>query len=387
MAAPQTIQNISQTSEIDEINKLVQLVSTTAMPQDLKDRALGMVVRLEKVVKYGSFSREYEPIEKFVSWITKIPWGKYTQDDLDLKHVKIQLDKTHYGVENIKERILEYVAMLNLLARTSVVAKTPAAPAANASGEMARLQGSSSHAPILCLVGIQGIGKTSIAKSIATALNRQFVRIGLGGLAGVSELRGRSRGEIDAEPGQVIKALARTGVMNPMILLDEVDKVSDQSRADVMAALLEILDPEQNSAFRDNYIDYPVDLSSVVFICTANNLGGISAALLDRLEVIRMISYSDEEKTHIARDYLLPKVMENSGLPAGVIEFDDRVWPLVIRPLGFDAGIRELERTLTRLVRIIAKKVVLQDVPAGGKFVISPENFRQFIPEEIGVVS
>jgi len=384
MAAPQTVQNTSQTSEIEEINKLVQLVSTTAMPQDLKDRAMGMVVRLEKVVKYGSFSREYEPIEKFVSWITKIPWGKYTQDDLDLKHVKIQLDKTHYGVDNIKERILEYVAMLNLLSRTSAVTK---ANTTAGSGEMARLQGSSSHAPILCLVGIQGIGKTSIAKSIATALNRQFVRIGLGGLAGVSELRGRSRGEIDAEPGQVIKSLARTGVMNPMILLDEVDKVSDVSRADVMAALLEILDPEQNSAFRDNYIDYPVDLSGVVFICTANNLGGISAALLDRLEVIRMISYSDEEKTHIARDYLLPKVMENSGLPPGVIEFDDRVWPLVIRPLGFDAGIRELERTLTRLVRIIAKKVVLQDVPPEGKFVINPENFRQYIPEEIGVVS
>ena len=378
----QTASDPGELTEIEELNKLLSLLKSTPMPQELRERGTGMVKRLMKVVKYGSFSREYEPIEKFISWITRIPWEKYTEDNLDLAHVKAQLDKTHFGVENIKERILEYVAMLNLL-----TSKEKAQEQAKGTQEMARLQGSSSHAPIICLVGIQGIGKTSIAKSIATALGRRFVRVGLGGLAGVSELRGRSRGEVDAEPGQIIKSLVRTEVMNPMILLDEVDKVSDVSRADVMAALLEILDPEQNSAFRDNYIDYPVDLSRVVFICTANNLGGISAALLDRLEIIRMISYSDDEKMHIARDYLLPNVLANSGLQPGIIEFDPNVWPLVIRPLGFDAGIRELERTLTRLVRIIAKKVVIGDVPPEGKFVLTPENFRQFIPEEIGVVS
>jgi ATP-dependent Lon protease len=380
--AQQPQQPAAELTEIEELNNLILKLQKTPMPQDLRERGIAMVRRLMKVVKYGSFSREYEQIEKFISWITSIPWGKNTADDLDLGHVKEQLDKTHYGVENIKERILEYVAMLNLLTR-SAQSRT----GEGQEGEAARLQGSSSHAPILCLVGIQGIGKTSIAKSIATALGRKFVRVGLGGLAGVSELRGRSRGEVDAEPGQVIKALVRTGVMNPMILLDEVDKVSDVSRADVMAALLEILDPEQNSNFRDNYIDYPVDLSKVVFICTANNLGGISAALLDRLEIIRMISYSDEEKMHIARDYLLPKVLENSGLPPALIEFNDQVWPLVIRPLGFDAGIRELERTLTRLVRIVAKQVVTGAVPAGQKVIITPENFRKFIPEEIGIVS
>lgn len=370
--------DVPQGSEIAEIDALIEKLRNTPMPDDLRQKALGMVTRLQKVVKYGSFSREYEPVEKYISWITQIPWGKQTQDILDLNHVKAQLDKTHFGVENIKERILEYVAMLNLLTKKEGEQKV------TATVEMARLQGSSGHAPILCLVGIQGIGKTSIAKSISTALGRQFVRISLGGLAGVFELRGRSRGEVDAEPGQIIKALVRSEVMNPMILMDEVDKVSESSRADVMAALLEILDPEQNSTFRDNYIDYPIDLSRVIFICTANNLGGISAALLDRLEVIRMISYSDDEKMHIARDYLLPKVLENSGLPADTITFDEQVWPLVIRPLGFDAGIRELERTLTRLVRKIAKQVVMGQ---GSKFTITPENFRQYIPEEIGVVS
>ncbi|MFQ5493199.1 MAG: AAA family ATPase [Candidatus Dojkabacteria bacterium] len=375
------------TTEIEELNRLVlKLNEAKNIPPDLKEKGMGMVKRLQKVMKYGSFSREYEPVEKYVSWISQLPWGEYTNDNLDLTHVKAQLDKTHYGIDKIKERILEYVAQLNLILKQqqSETEKELESSGGQMTEEMAKLQGSSSHAPIIALVGIQGIGKTSIAKSISTALGRKFVRISLGGLAGVSELRGRSRGEVDSEPGQVIKALARSGVMNPMILMDEVDKVSETGRADVMAALLEILDPEQNSTFRDNYIDFPVDLSKVLFITTANNLGGISAALLDRLEVIRMLSYNDDEKMHIARDYLLPKVMENSGLSNDQITFDDKVWPLVIRPLGFDAGVRELERTITTLVRKVAKRVVMGE---GKKYEITPENFREFIPEELGVVS
>lgn len=377
----QPTQNNQSISDIEEINLLMKRISETPMPRELFEKGMGMLQRLHKMVKYGSFSKEYETVEKYIGWITNVPWGKYTTDDLDLQRVKAQLDKTHYGVENIKERMLEYVAMLNLRLRKE---QAMAASQGGHPEEMARLQGSSSHAPILCLVGIQGIGKTSIAKSISVALGRKFVRISLGGLSGVTELRGRSRGEPDAEPGQVIKALTRTGVMNPMILMDEVDKVSENSRADVMAALLEILDPEQNSTFRDNYLDYPIDLSNVIFVATANNLGGISAALLDRLEVVRMISYSDDEKMHIARDYLLPKVLENSGLEADRIVFAEDVWPLLIRPLGFDAGIRELERTLTTLVRKVAKRIVMGE---GERFEITVANFREYIPEEIGIVS
>ncbi|HLD03927.1 MAG TPA: AAA family ATPase [Candidatus Dojkabacteria bacterium] len=408
MQTAQTNPNTT-TEEIEELNRLLSLVQSSQMPGDLGVRATAMVQRLKKVVKYGSFSREYEPVEKYISWITKVPWGMLTTDNLDLQNVKTQLDKTHYGLDVVKERLLEYIAMLNLLAKRGQPAALPvthpagqAMPASvstsirseaaafrtnlDVSAEMSRLQSSSSHAPIICFVGVQGIGKTSIAKSIAAALGRRFIRISLGGIGTVTELRGRSKGEVDSEPGQVIKALIRTGMMNPLILMDEVDKVSGETglRADVMASLLEILDPEQNSTFIDHYLDYPVDLSKVLFICTANNLGGISAALLDRLEIIRMSSYTDEEKTHIARDYLLPKVMEASGVSKDQIVFHDEVWPLVIRPLGFDAGIRQLERNITTLVRKVAKRIVTGQ---GAKFEITQENFREFIPEDIGILA
>lgn len=372
--------------EIDELNLLLQEIQSSPLPKDLEQKAVGMVNRLKRVAKYGSFSREYEPIAKYISWITKVPWGEYTTDNLDINNVKAQLDSTHYGLENVKQRLLEYIAMLNLRMQQQSLKAPATTNTGDLTDDMMKLQGSSSHAPILCFVGVQGIGKTSIAKSIAKALGRRFVRISLGALGGVTELRGRSRGEVDAEPGQVTKALVRAEVMSPLILMDEIDKVSSQTglRADVMAALLEILDPEQNSTYLDHYLDYPLDLSHAMFICTANNLGGISAALLDRLEIVRMSSYNDDEKMHIAKDYLLPKVMESSGLTEQQIVFHDDVWPYVIRPLGFDAGIRELERTLTTLVRKIAMKIVTGE---GQSFEITPQNFRDYIPEDIGVYS
>jgi ATP-dependent Lon protease len=233
---------------------------------------------------------------------------------------------------------------------------------------------------------VQGIGKTSIAKSIGGAMGKQFVRISLGGLASVSELRGVSRGNFDAAPGQITKALIHTGVMNPLILMDEIDKVSDQggTRSDVMAALLEILDPEQNSTFNDYYLDYPLDLSKVMFVCTANNLGGISAALLDRLEIIRMSSYTDEEKQHIAKDYLLPKVIDATGIDGTQLQFNDDVWELLIRPLGFDAGIRQLERNLTTLARKVAKLIITGQAT---QVRVTRDNFRQYFPMDFGVYS
>ena len=378
-----------ESSEFDELNKLTSEISTCGMPQGLKDRALDMVKRLNKLIQYGSFSREFEPVEKYVSWLIKIPWGKYTVDNIDLNNVKRQMDATHFGMLDVKEKMLEYVSMMNLLKKKELAGIQQAGGAAldgSISNEMLRLQGSSSHAPIICFVGVQGIGKTSVAKSIGAALGKQFVRISLGGLASVTELRGIARGNFDAGPGQIIKSLIRTNSMNPLILMDEIDKVSDNggSRADVMAALLEILDPEQNSTFVDHYLDYPIDLSKVMFVCTANNLGGISAALLDRLEIVRMSSYTDEEKMHIAKDYLLPKVIGSTGLDPEQLQFDDDVWELVIRPLGFDAGIRQLERTLTTLARKIAKMIVSG---MGTHYRITKENFREFIPMDFGVYS
>ncbi len=379
-------QNIGQET-IAEIEKLDQALAAAKLPTELRETVQQMIVRVRRVAKLGSYSQEFDYVQKYIEWITTIPWETYTPDNLSLENAKTVLDQHHFGLQPIKDRILEYLAVIKL---KGGIVHTPEeiakAQAANAIDEMKRLQGSSTHAPILCFVGIQGIGKTSMAKSIADALGRKFVRIALGAMASVTELRGIPKGASDAEPGQIVKSLTRTGTMNPLILLDEIDKVSSDTglRSDVMAALLEILDPEQNSTFIDHYIDYPIDLSKVMFITTANNLGGITAALLDRLEVIRFSSYTDMEKQVIARDYLLPKVREATGITEAQLSFDDGVWPLIIRPLGFDAGVRQLERTLTTLARKVARQIVEGKV-TGIK--VTVENFRQFIPEDIGVYS
>ncbi len=383
-AQPQS--NISLDFDVNlEIKLLKQKIeSSPNMPEGLRVKAEAMLMRLVKMSGKGDFSAEFEPISEYINWITKVPFGSLTQDNIDMVHAKEILNQHHYGLDPVKQRILEYLAVIKLQSMQSSAASSGGS--VEGGDEMKRLQGSSSHAPILCFVGIQGVGKTSMAKSIANALNKKFVRISLGALGGVTEIRGRSRGTIDAEPGQIIKSLIRTMSMNPLILLDEIDKVSSETglRADVMAALLEILDPEQNSTFMDKYVDYPVDLSRVMFITTANNLGGISAALLDRLEVIRFGSYTDNEKVVIAKTYLLPKVREATGLREDQLSFSDDVWPLVIRPFGFDAGVRQLERTLTDLSRKIALQIV-NGVTTGVK--ITKENFRQYIPEDIGVYS
>lgn len=372
---------------LTEIFELEDIVKKADMPPQLKDKSLKMIGRLKRMAQFGSYSGEFEVVEKYIEWISSIPWGKYSKDNLDLANVKRVLDENHYGIQVIKDRILEYLAVMNLLENKEQgqidlnnQSKTIS------SGEMSRLQGSSSHAPIICFVGLQGIGKTSMAKSIAEALGRRLVRISLGAVGSVYELRGRSRAFLDAEPGQIIKALVRSKVSNPLILLDEIDKVSGQSglRMDVMASLLEILDPEQNSTFIDHYVDYPIDLSQVMFIATANNLGGMSTALLDRLEIVRFSSYTDEEKKRIAIDYLLPKIYEATGLRMAELQFDDAVWQLIIRPYGFDAGVRQLERNLTNIARKVAKEIV---EGSEKRVLITPENIRRYLPDDIGVLS
>jgi len=385
---------------VDEVEILERKLAAAKLPEGLKLKALGMILRLKKMSAQGEYSREFEPVAEYINWITQIPFGSNTNDNIDLKNAQKLLDENHHGLQTVKSRLLEFLAVLNLQRQEALRGIQPASQVAEGesvdpaqapqqqdpSQEMKRLQGSSSHAPILCFVGIQGIGKTTMAKSIASALGREFVRIALGALGGVTEIRGRSRGELDAEPGQIIKALIRTKTMNPLILLDEIDKVSSDTglRSDVMAALLEILDPEQNSTFMDKYIDYPIDLSQCIFVTTANNLGGISAALLDRLEVIRFTTYTDNDKAVIAKNYLLPKVRQATGLSEAQLAFADDVWPLVIRPLGFDAGVRQLERTLTELARKVALQIVQGTIKG---VVISKENFRQYIPEQIGIYS
>jgi ATP-dependent Lon protease len=251
---------------------------------------------------------------------------------------------------------------------------------------MGVLRGSSANAPVMLFVGLQGVGKTSIAKSIANAMGRKFVRISLGAVGSVQALRGQSRAFLDAEPGQIIKALNRCGTMNPVIVLDEIDKVSGHSGLlnDVMASLLEILDPEQNSTFIDHYLDHPVNLGKVFFICTCNTLGTLSAALLDRMEIIRFTSYSDEEKEIIAKTYTMPAVLKNAGLSEKDIIIEETVWPMLIRPVGFDAGLRQLERNLSTLVRTAARKILEgQQSP----IVINTQNLRQFVLPDQGPLS
>lgn len=366
-----------------EISELESKVSSSNLPPDLKDKAQGMILRLKRMTMSGGFSKEYEPVAEYINWIIQIPFGNYTQDVYDLERAEASLNSHHYGLQPVKNRILEYLAVLKLKNKEGEVKNDSEDDSLQ---KMQKLTGSSFSAPILCFVGIQGVGKTTMAKSIAGALKRGFIRISLGGLGSVAELRGRSRGETDAEPGQVVKALIRTKSMNPLILLDEIDKVNDSTglRSDIMASLLEILDPEQNSSFMDKYLDYPIDLSKCIFITTANNLGGITAALKDRLEIIRFGSYSDDDKVQIAKNYLLPKVRKATGIGEDQLTFDDEVWPLVIRPLGFDAGVRQLERTLNDLARKVALRIVRGSTQ---KVHVTKDNFREFIPEQIGVYS
>jgi ATP-dependent Lon protease len=375
--------DVLATEELEELNILLKQVMESMMPADVKVKCLAMLNRLKKLVKYGTFSKEFEPVEQYLGWILKIPWGKNTSDNLDLNLAKAQLDKTHYGLEEVKERIMEYIAILNLLSKQDAANNSNSSP----DGATQLYSGNyKSKAPIICFVGVQGIGKTSIAKSIAAALGRKFIRIPLGGLADIKELRGVNKSQINAEPGQVVKAFVRTGVMNPLILLDELDKVSAGGgvNADIMAALLEILDPEQNANFTDHYMDFPIDLSKCVFIATANNLGGITAALLDRLEVIRMTSYSDDEKIHIAKDYLLPNILDQCGLKPENLIFEEEVWPLIVRPFGFDAGMRQLERNLNQVVRKVAKRILTENAMS---YKVTAANFREFFPQDIGVYS
>lgn len=368
---------------IDEIEELQQMIDKTEeMPPELVKKANRSIERLRRMAKRGSYTGEFETVENYIYWITEIPWGKYTRDNLDVSNAKRIMDQSHYGINTVKNLVLDYLAVMTLQHRLGQAE----AKANEAAADMAVLRGSSANAPVMIFVGLQGVGKTSIAKSIANSMGRKFQRVSIGAIGSVQALRGQSKAFLDSEPGWIIKALVRAGTMNPVILLDEIDKTSGTSGLlnDVMAALLEILDPEQNSSFIDHYIDFPVDLSKVYFICTANNLGSLSAALLDRMEVIRFTSYTDEEKIVIAKNYSMPKVMKNSGLPQDAIIIQEEVWPILVRPVGFDAGLRQLERNLATMVRAAARRII------GGEptpITITPENVREFVLPDQGPLS
>src|SRR3989344_1103267 len=258
---------------IQEILKLQQTVANTKLPEDLKEKVNLLLQRADSALKYSGKSDTLDSAEQYIEQVIRIPWFTQTQDSLDLNQASQILHKSHYGLESLKQRILEYIAVMKLKQQQS--------------------DESAMRAPILCFVGLVGTGKTTIAYSIAEAMGRKLVRIPFGGMGSALDLRGQSRQHAEAEPGQVIKALQRAESYNPVILLDEIDRVAEGARADIMGVLVELLDPEQNAAFTDHFVDYPFDLSEVLFIATGNNTTNVSTAVMDRLEPIQMPSYSD----------------------------------------------------------------------------------------------
>lgn len=379
-------------SSLSEVLALKNKLMESRAPVDLKNDALKSIDRLERVARSGAYSSEFENVSKYIDWIVAIPWGVVSQDNLDIRHAKELMDSTHYGMDSIKNMIIDYLASMQLETRQNIpgYGNVPSQVQGNLDERMTNAmpvnENRLSKAPVFLFVGLQGVGKTTIAESIANSMGRKFARISLGAIGDVRTLRGTPRYSIDAEPGQVIKSLARCGTMNPVILLDEVEKASGNAGLlnDVMAALLEILDPQQNSTFIDHYIGYPVDLSKVFFICTANNLGGLSAALLDRVEIIRFTSYSDEEKFVIAKKYILPKVLKGLNISEEYVRIEDSVWPLIIRPVGFDAGIRQLQRNIASIVRTAARKIV---EGAQLPIIITTDNINQYLPPDQGPLS
>ena len=340
----------------NQLEELEEKIKKANLPPDLLEKAEEEMGRLLVAKESGWFWQGLQQLWHWVDWITALPWKQETKDILDLNHAREVLDKSHYGLGDIKERILEYLSVLIL---------------------QEQREGKLTQAPVLCLVGLVGTGKTTLAKGIADALGRKLIRIPFGGLGDPLYLRGQSRIHPEAEPGQIIKGLRQVQSSNPVILLDEIDRVADEALNTIMGVLVEILDPEQNDRFNDYFVDYPFDLSKAIFIATGNNTRRIATAVLDRLEVLQMPSYSDKEKIVIGQQYLLPRAIKEAGLKPGELEISQSCWPQITRPLGYDAGVRTLKRTIEGVCRKVAKMIV---EGKSKKVSLDLENIKNFIP-------
>jgi ATP-dependent Lon protease len=310
----------------DDTDELALALEAKGLPEPILARARRELRRLRRL---SAMSPESGIARTYLDWIAALPWKERTDDVIDVAHARQVLDEDHYGLDDVKERVLDYIGVLSLVER---------------------LDG-----PILCLVGPPGVGKTSLGRSIARALGRKFVRMSLGGVRDEAEIRGHRRTYIGAMPGRVIQAMRRAEVVNPVILLDEIDKLGNDYRGDPSAALLEVLDPEQNRAFNDHYLEADYDLSQVLFITTANSLATIPEPLRDRMEIIRLAGYLDQEKHAIARQFLLPRQLRMHGLDPATVSLDADVIPAIVQGYTREAGVRDLERRIARLSRKLAR--------------------------------
>ena len=334
----------------DEIRIYENKLKRAGMPPAVLEVAHTELQRLEKM---PSFSPEGTVIRNYLDWLIAIPWQKTTKDNLDIAHAREILDQTHYGLKEPKQRLLEFLAVRTLRAEHPATARR----AKRARARAARY--SEAASTVLCLVGPPGVGKTSLARAIADALGRRFVRIALGGVRDEAEIRGHRRTYIGALPGRIIQGLKKAGTRNPVMLLDEVDKLCSDLRGDPASALLEVLDPEQNRAFNDHYLEVDVDLSDVIFICTANVQDAIHPTLRDRMEKIELSSYTEAEKLAIARSFLIEKQRAANAIPTHV-SFDDDALRMIIREYTHEAGVRELDRQLAQIMRKLAMDLVAQ---------------------------
>lgn len=331
----------------NELTELEQKIEQAGMPREAREKATSELTKLRLM---SPMSAEATVVRNYIDWLLKAPWKKRTRINRQLDQAERILEEDHYGLQKVKERILEYLAVQQ---------------------RVRRLKG-----PILCLVGPPGVGKTSLGQSIARATNRKFVRMSLGGVRDEAEIRGHRRTYIGSMPGKIIQNLGKVGVRNPLYLLDEVDKMSMDFRGDPSSALLEVLDPEQNSSFNDHYLEVDFDLSDVMFVCTANTLN-IPPPLLDRMEVIRIPGYTEDEKLNIARNYLVPKQLRENGLEPAELAISDSAVRNVVRYYTREAGVRNLERELAKICRKVVKSLLLQ--PKDRQTHIVPKSLQKYL--------
>jgi ATP-dependent Lon protease len=331
----------------NELADLEQKIEKAGMPKDAKEKA---VSELNKLKLMSPMSAEATVVRNYVDWLVKAPWKKRSKVFKDLKKAEEVLEADHYGLEKVKERILEYLAVQQ---------------------RVKKLKG-----PILCLVGPPGVGKTSLGQSIARSTNRKFVRMSLGGVRDEAEIRGHRRTYIGSMPGKIIQNLSKTGVRNPLFLLDEIDKMAMDFRGDPSSALLEVLDPEQNSTFADHYLEVDFDLSDTMFVCTANSLN-IPAPLLDRMEVIRIPGYTEDEKTNIALKYLVPKQLKENGLKEKELKITEGAVRDIIQHYTRESGVRNLEREISKICRKVVKSLLLK--PRTSRVLVTPKSMEKYL--------